>query len=59
MAEVEQGEALEHPRWRGSPELLTDGRGIKIGTTTVFSDEVGAPAGFQRRPSVRWIRDGG
>jgi hypothetical protein len=53
MAEVEQGNTLEHPRWRGHPpgmwvevvahrSFLPTGRG-KTGSAAVFSDEVRAP----------------
>jgi hypothetical protein len=54
VTEVEQGEALEHPRWRGHPpgkrveaaahrSFLPMGRVEKSGMAAAFSDEVGAP----------------
>jgi hypothetical protein len=54
MAEVGQGGALKHPRWRGHPphkwvkvaahpSFLLTGRGRKTGSVAAFSAEVGAP----------------
>jgi hypothetical protein len=55
LAEVEQGNALEHPRRRGNPSdmwveavahrsFLPTGRGGKTGSAAVFSDDARDPA---------------
>jgi hypothetical protein len=54
VAEVEQGKALEHPRWRGHPpsmwveavahrSFVPTGRGKTGSAAVAFSDEVTAP----------------